>query len=187
MTWTAPAVDRPTSPNVAAERDAAEGLLEYHRATLLWKCAGLTGDRLATRAVPPSSMSLLGLVRHMADVERVWFRRRVAGEQLQPLYWSEASPDADFDDLDPAGRAQVWGMTFPRDGGVEAFGPEFRLLLGRLDERRIERLQANERSDSWKTQSLVGLSFDLLDEVPRGQRRSGAAGVGAGGGGSSTM
>ena len=83
MTWTAPAVDRPNSPNVAPEREAAEGLLDYHRATLLWKCAGLTGEQLATRAVPPSSMSLLGLVRHMADVERSWFRRRVAGEQIE--------------------------------------------------------------------------------------------------------
>ncbi|KAL9099300.1 MAG: hypothetical protein Q9163_005187, partial [Psora crenata] len=55
--------------------------------------------------------------------------------------------DAYFDDLDPAARAQVWGMTFPRDGGVEAFGPEFRLLLGRLDERRIERLQAERAGE----------------------------------------
>jgi uncharacterized damage-inducible protein DinB len=100
MTWSAPAVDRPSSPNVAGEREAAEGLLDYHRATLLWKCAGLTGDQLAARAVPPSTMSLLGLVRHMADVERVWFRRRVAGEQIEGLYWSDASPDGDFDLVD---------------------------------------------------------------------------------------
>ena len=100
MTWTAPAVDRPSGPNVAGEREAAEGLLEYHRATLLSKCAGLTGDQLATRAVPPSSLSLLGLVRHMADVERVWFRRRVAGEQVAAIYWSDASSDGDFDDID---------------------------------------------------------------------------------------
>ena len=103
MTWTAPAVDRPDGPNVASEREAAEGLLEYHRATLLWKCAGLTGEQLATRAVPPSKMSLLGLVRHMAAVERSWFRRRVAGEPVEQLHWSDASPDGDFDDLDPAG------------------------------------------------------------------------------------
>ena len=102
MTWTAPAVDRPASPNVAGEREAAEGLLDYHRATLLWKCAGLTGEQLATRAVPPSSMSLLGLVRHMADVERIWFRRRVAGEEVGAIYWSDASPDGDFDLVDPA-------------------------------------------------------------------------------------
>jgi uncharacterized damage-inducible protein DinB len=87
---------------VAGERVAAEGLLDYHRATLLAKCAGLTGEQLATRAVPPSTMSLLGLVRHMTDVERVWFRRRVAGQEIGAVYWSDASPDGDFDDLDPA-------------------------------------------------------------------------------------
>ena len=103
MTWTAPSVERPDSPSVAPERQAAEDLLDYHRATLLWKCAGLTGEQLATRGVPPSTMSLLGLVRHMADVERVWFRHRVAAEEgVSPLYWSEASPDGDFDDVDPA-------------------------------------------------------------------------------------
>jgi len=103
MTWTAPAVDRPGGPNVADERTAAEDLLDYHRATLLAKCAGLTGEQLATRAVPPSTMSLLGLVRHLTDVERVWFRRRVAGEQIAAVYWSDERPDGDFDDLDPAG------------------------------------------------------------------------------------
>jgi uncharacterized damage-inducible protein DinB len=100
--WTAPEVERPTAPNVAPEREAAESLLEYHRATLLWKCAGLTGEQLARRAVPPSGMSLLGLVRHMSEVERHWFRKKVAGEQLGPLYWTDASPDGDFDDVDPA-------------------------------------------------------------------------------------
>jgi uncharacterized damage-inducible protein DinB len=103
MTWTAPVVDRPSGPNVAGERVAAEDLLDYHRATLLAKCAGLTGDLLASRSVPPSTMSLLGLVRHLTDVERVWFRRRVAGEQIPAVYWSAESPDGDFDDLDPAG------------------------------------------------------------------------------------
>jgi uncharacterized damage-inducible protein DinB len=104
-TWTAPAVDRPQGPNVAEERAAVEGLLEYHRATLLWKCAGLTGEQLKTRAVPPSTMSLLGLVRHMADVERVWFRRRIAGEDIPALYWGDASPDGDFDEVADADAA----------------------------------------------------------------------------------
>jgi len=80
-----------------------ETLLDHHRATLLWKCGGLTGAQLAARTVPTSTMSLLGLVRHMADVERVWFRRRIAGEDIPAIYWSDASPDGDFDDLDPAG------------------------------------------------------------------------------------
>lgn len=102
LTWTAPAVDRPTIPTVAPEREAAEGLLEYHRATLLWKCAGLTADQLRTRAVPPSSMSLLGLVRHMTEVERYWFRRGVAAERVSFHYWSDSSPDGDFDEVDRA-------------------------------------------------------------------------------------
>jgi len=102
-TWTAPVVDRPAGPNIAPERVAMETLLDHHRATLLWKCGGLTGEQLAARTVPTSSMSLLGLVRHLSDVERSWFRRRIAGEAIEPLYWSDASPDGDFDDLDPAG------------------------------------------------------------------------------------
>ena len=101
-TWTAPAVDRTESPNVALERTAAEALLDYFRETLLWKCAGLSADQLKQRSVSPSSMSLLGLVRHMAEVERVWFRTRIAGEDLGPIYCSEARPDGDFDDVDAA-------------------------------------------------------------------------------------
>ena len=101
--WIAPVVNRPEGPNIAPERVAMETLLDHHRATLLWKCGGLTGEQLAARTVPTSTMSLLGLVRHLSDVERSWFRRRVAGEAIDPLYWSDASPDGDFDDLDPAG------------------------------------------------------------------------------------
>ena len=56
-----------------------QALLDWQRATLLYKCAGLTGEQLARRAVPPSGLSLLGLVRHMTKVERTWFRQRFAG------------------------------------------------------------------------------------------------------------
>jgi uncharacterized damage-inducible protein DinB len=62
--------------------------LDYHRATLAMKCEGLSDEELRKQAMPPSSVSLLGLVRHMAEVERVWFRRTIAGEDL-PLVWSE--------------------------------------------------------------------------------------------------
>jgi hypothetical protein len=48
--------------------------LDWHRSTLLWKCAGLTGEQLALASVPPSNLSLLGIVRHMADMEQTWFR-----------------------------------------------------------------------------------------------------------------
>lgn len=62
----------------------------------------LTGEQLAERSVPPSTMSLLGLVRHMAEVERHWFRRGFRGERLEHAYRREDRPDAAFDEVDPA-------------------------------------------------------------------------------------
>src|SRR5215213_10795178 len=94
--WRAPEVERPGGANVAPERQAVEELLDYHRATLLWKCGGLTGEQLARRACPPSTLSLLGLVRHMAEVERSWFRRRFSGQDVPKRYQSESDPDGDF-------------------------------------------------------------------------------------------
>ena len=98
MTWTAPEVPRTDPPLVAGERESLDGWLDYHRSTLLAKCQGLTGEQLARRAVPPSTLSLLGLVRHLTDVERSWFRRRAAGETwLACLYSSDQHPDGEFD------------------------------------------------------------------------------------------
>ncbi|MDG4821424.1 DinB family protein [Asanoa sp. WMMD1127] len=76
----------------ADEREMLRTFLDYHRATLAWKCAGLGDDDLRRRSMPPSTLTLLGLVRHMAEVERAWFRRVIAGEDI-PLVWS---PDGDF-------------------------------------------------------------------------------------------
>jgi Protein of unknown function (DUF664) len=104
VTWTAPQIDRHDPPTVAGERQSLDSWLDYHRATLLFKCQGLTGEQLARRAVEPSSLSLLGLVRHMAEVERAWFRRRFAGQaELDQLYCSEQYPDGDFDLAEPGG------------------------------------------------------------------------------------
>ena len=73
MTWIAPDVDRsehyPERRN-EPERDMLRDWLDWHRATLLRKCAGLGASELARRAVPPSKLSLLGLVRHLSDTER---------------------------------------------------------------------------------------------------------------------
>jgi hypothetical protein len=76
--------------------------LDWHRATLLRKCAGLDAAQLATRAVPPSNLSLLGLVRHMSDTERGWVRQVYRGEQVPDLYYRSDAPDADFEEADPA-------------------------------------------------------------------------------------
>ncbi|WUL56891.1 DinB family protein [Streptomyces sp. NBC_00344] len=71
-------------------------VLGAQRATLELKCAGL-GTELSQRSVEPSTLSLLGLVRHLADVERRWFRRVLARQEVPPLFSSESDPDADFD------------------------------------------------------------------------------------------
>jgi uncharacterized damage-inducible protein DinB len=92
-------VERPEGPLTGPERPMLQAFLDWHRATLLYKCAGLTGEQLAERAVPPSHLSLLGLVRHMTEVERVWFRRRFAGERVELPF---SSRDSDFEDVDPA-------------------------------------------------------------------------------------
>ncbi|WP_200211912.1 DinB family protein [Micromonospora coerulea] len=105
MTWRAPEIDRSHEPYVADERTMLEGWLDYHRDTLLYKCAGLTAEQLRTASVEPSTLTLLGLVRHMADVERWWFRIRAAGEDIPGLYHGDEDPDADLNavaDADPA-------------------------------------------------------------------------------------
>ena len=102
MPWTAPAVTRPAVPRVADERTMLEAWLDFHRQTLLMKCTGLSVEQLKRRSVPPSTLTLHGLVRHMAEVERDWFRICFAGQNLSYLYSTEAWPNADFDDLETA-------------------------------------------------------------------------------------
>ncbi|MCW2633243.1 MAG: hypothetical protein JWR88_2205 [Pseudonocardia sp.] len=95
-------IERIGPPYVNGERAMLTSWLEYHRATLEQKCAGVPEARLAERTVPPSSLSLLGLVRHMAEVERSWFRRVFGGQDAPPLYYSDAEPEGDFDNAEGA-------------------------------------------------------------------------------------
>ncbi len=97
-----PRVDPPLH---GPERESLAAWLQYHRDTLASKCEGLDAEQLCTRSVPPSPLSLIGLVRHMADVERSWFRRLLAGEDSDvagPIFYSQSNPDGDFDDIDPS-------------------------------------------------------------------------------------
>ncbi len=100
--WTAPPVSRPEPELVTPEREALEAWLDYHRDTLLWKCAGLTNEQLKRRAVPPSRLSLLGLVRHMTEVERWWFRIQANDDDLSYPYASETDWSASFESLEGA-------------------------------------------------------------------------------------
>ena len=86
-------IERPMPPFNADERAVLEGWLDFHRATLATKCAGLDDERAATASVPPSGCTLTGLVQHLAEVERNWFRRVFAGQAAPPIYDPQADPD----------------------------------------------------------------------------------------------
>jgi Protein of unknown function (DUF664) len=103
MTWTMPTVERIEPPYRADERARFDSWLDFHRATLLLKCAGLTGRQLVERPVASSELSLLGLLRHMAANERIWFRIRFAEEDVEDLYESPDHPEGgEFALADPA-------------------------------------------------------------------------------------
>jgi uncharacterized damage-inducible protein DinB len=101
---------REGGPRLGGERATLNEFLRCQRLTLELKCAGLDAEQLARRAVEPSTLSLLGLVRHMADVERNWFRNRFAGLDAGKRYQTADEPDADFNDAvaDPAVVAEAW-------------------------------------------------------------------------------
>jgi Protein of unknown function (DUF664) len=90
---------RTDPPRVADERPMYQAWLDFHRGTLLWKCAGLSDAQLKSASAPPSTLTLLGLLRHMSEVERAWFRSRAAGITLPDLYCSDEDVDGDFDNI----------------------------------------------------------------------------------------
>jgi Protein of unknown function (DUF664) len=94
----------------ADERTTLAAFLRYQRDTFEWKCAGLDAAQMVRRSVEPSSMSLLGLVRHLADVERYWFRSVMAGTHAEPHFSPDGNADGAFDDAapDPALVSQAW-------------------------------------------------------------------------------
>jgi hypothetical protein len=77
-----------------------QGFLDFQRGTLLWKTAGLTGEQLLTTKVEPSTMSLLGMVRHVAEVERYWFQICLAERPITLELWTADDPDGDFNRVD---------------------------------------------------------------------------------------
>jgi uncharacterized damage-inducible protein DinB len=105
MVWTAPRVERDELPSAADEWTMLLGRLDRNRQTFLIKCAGLTGEQLARQEVPPSNLSLLGLIRHLTETERAWFRRLLRHEDAPRTI--QAGPD--FDDVDPARAEQEYG------------------------------------------------------------------------------
>jgi len=122
--WVDPEDDPRSEEAVLGDERAT--LLDYlrsYRLTLELKCSGLTAAQLATRSVPPSTLSLLGLVRHLAGVEQNWFRIVMAGEEVERLYREPEDRDADFNGAvaDDAVVADAWQRWRAEVANAEAF------------------------------------------------------------------
>jgi len=96
--WAKPEDDPRVEGSPVGELATIREYLSNFRLTLGMKCEDLSAEQLATRSVPPSTLSLLGLVRHMARVEHNWFQRSLRGHREEPrLFWSPDNDDLDFD------------------------------------------------------------------------------------------
>jgi len=156
-TWTAPAVDRPAPDRIADERTSLEQWLDFQRATLLTKCAGLSGELLAAKSVPPSSMSLIGLVRHMTEVERWWFRMHADGQDLPLQFWLPGNEDSDFDDVDPI-RAEA---------DYEAFLREVAACRAAVAGKELDRVVASRGDHPERTRDLRWIYVHMIEEYAR--------------------
>ncbi|MDE3721519.1 DinB family protein [Nocardiopsis sp. N85] len=114
--------DRPSPPPHGSEREVLTTHLDWHRTTFEAKCAGLAAEPLSRRAVPPSTLSLHGLIRHLAGGERWWLRIRFAGEEVPMLHYSDDDPDQDFEDLsgDPVEALARWRAEVERSREITA-------------------------------------------------------------------
>lgn len=130
--WTAD--PRPRLPRVGDEREVLTAYLDWHRVTFELKCSGVAPERLSEKAVPPSGLSLHGLLRHLAGVERWWFRQQFAGEDVPHLYYTDDDPDLDFASTegDPAEAFAVWRAECDRAREIVAATPS-------LDQTGIQR------------------------------------------------
>ncbi|MFJ6671670.1 DinB family protein [Actinosynnema sp. NPDC091369] len=142
-------------PLRGGERETLRAFLDYHRATLAMKCDGLSTEDLRRRSMPPSTLTLLGLVRHMAEVERTWFRRVIAHEDV-PLVWS---PDGDF-------QVAYDASTATRSEAFEAWQAE--VEHSRRIEREAESLDVTGHHERWgEDVSLRLVMLHLIHEYAR--------------------
>ncbi len=142
-------------PLRAGERETLRAFLDYHRATLAMKCDDLSDDDLRRQSMPPSTLSLLGLVRHMAEVERTWFRRVINAEDI-PLRWSD---DGDF-------QAAYEASASTRSEAFEAWRAE--VEHSRRIEREAESLDVIGYQASWgEDVSLRLVMLHLIHEYAR--------------------
>jgi hypothetical protein len=150
-----PVMERIEPPMTGDERTMLRAFLDFHRATLALKCAGLGDDELRRRSVPTSSLTLLGLVRHFAEVERNWFRRVMAGEDVGRVW-------TDTNDLQVA---------FDVDGasGPEAFAAwQDEVARARRIEQEAPSLDVTGYATTWNSDvSLRLVMLHLIHEYAR--------------------
>ncbi|MFF4009603.1 DinB family protein [Streptomyces sp. NPDC001717] len=148
-------MERITPPLAGGERETLRAYLDYHRATLAWKCEGLTDEELRRASMPPSSLSLLGLVRHMAEVERHWFRRVLGAEEL-PHLWSDSHDFQAAYDASGSTRAEAFAAW------------EAEVAHSRRIEAAAQSLDVTAYVPSWKEEaSLRLLMLHLIHEYAR--------------------
>jgi uncharacterized damage-inducible protein DinB len=152
------ATDRARPAQNAGELEMLTGWLEHHRGILIWKCEDLTAEQLRQRAIPPSTLSLLGLVRHMAEVERGWLRAVFLGEDVPDLYDRSADEDADFNNVDQADPADTF-TAFERECAAS------RRVLAQASSLDALSKQASERTgEPW---SLRWIVTHMIEEYAR--------------------
>lgn len=141
---------RAEPPLIAGEREILTSFLDYHRETFALKCAGVPKQGLSEKGVPPSGLSLHGLARHLAGVERWWFRIQFTGEDAPMLYHSDADPSQDFDGLDgdPEEDLAVWRAECERSREVVAQAATLDATgIRRRDGARRPAARTNRRRD----------------------------------------
>ncbi len=154
--WTAPPVEREEPDRLAGERVALQEWLDFHRATLLMKCAGLTEEQLKRRSVAPSPMSLLGLVRHMTEVERWWFRMHGAGEVLEWLY-TAVNPEGDWEGVDTADAA----------ADLDTFRAECDAAQAAVADRGLDDVVPSRGDHPERTRSIRWIYLHMIEEYAR--------------------
>ena len=152
------ATERARPAQDAGELEMLTGWLEHHRGILIWKCENLTAEQLRRRAVPPSTLSLLGLVRHMAEVERGWFQQVFLGEDVPDLYDRSADEDADFNDVDEADAAEAFSA-FERECAVS------RQVLAQASSLDVLSRRPSERTG--QPFSLRWIATHMIEEYAR--------------------
>jgi uncharacterized damage-inducible protein DinB len=149
--------ERKEPDRLSGERQALEEWLDYHRQTLMMKCDGLSDEQLKTRSVEPSQLSLLGLLRHMTEVERGWFRKCAAQEEVEYSYCADDNPDGDFDDVDGA----------DAQGDINRFKGEIEVCRAATKGLDLDTVVPSHGHHPERTRNLRWIYLHMIEEYAR--------------------